>query len=99
MCPTCRRWTRPSATTSPGIYLEVLRALDGLYDGPLPYISGWHQAPVRVDRELASLHLEVFSIKRAANKLKYLAGSESGMGAFVNDIAARAGPRRCCATR
>ncbi len=71
----------------PGIYLEVLRALDGLYDGPLPYISGWHQAPVRVDRDLASLHLEVFSIKRAANKLKFLAGSESGMGAFVNDIA------------
>jgi len=44
-------------------------------------------APKRVDRDLASLHLEVFSIKRAANKLKFLAGSESGMGAFVNDVA------------
>ena len=54
--------------------------MDGLYDGPLPYISAWHQAPVRVDRDLASLHLEVFSIKRAANKLKFLAGSESGDG-------------------
>jgi UDPglucose--hexose-1-phosphate uridylyltransferase len=52
----------------------------------LPYISGWHQAPVRVDRDLASLHLEVFSIKRSADKVKFLAGSESGMGAFVNDI-------------
>jgi UDPglucose--hexose-1-phosphate uridylyltransferase len=71
----------------PGIYLEILRALDGLYDAPLPYISGWHQAPVRTDRDVASLHLEVFSVKRAANKLKFLAGSESGMGAFVNDIA------------
>jgi UDPglucose--hexose-1-phosphate uridylyltransferase len=40
-----------------------------------------------VDRDLVSLHLEVFSIKRAPNKLKFLAGSESGMGAFVNDIA------------
>ena len=29
----------------------------------------------------------MFSIKRAPNKLKFLAGSESGMGAFVNDIA------------
>ena len=29
---------------------------------------------------------EVFSIRRAAGKLKFLAGSESAMGAFVNDI-------------
>jgi UDPglucose--hexose-1-phosphate uridylyltransferase len=70
----------------PGVYLDVLHAMDGLYDGPLPYISAWHQAPVRVDRELAALHLEVFSIKRAADKLKFLAGSESGMDAFINDL-------------
>jgi UDPglucose--hexose-1-phosphate uridylyltransferase len=78
----------------PHVYLDVLRAMDALYDAPLPYISAWHQAPVRVDRDLVSLHLEVFSIKRAANKLKYLAGSESGMGAFINDIA----PERIAAT-
>lgn len=71
----------------PAVYLRLLRAFDGLYDAPMPYISAWHQAPVRVDRDLTSLHLELFSIKRAANKLKYLAGSESGMGAFINDIA------------
>jgi len=71
----------------PHVYLAVLKALDCLYDAPLPYISAWHQAPLRVDRDLVSLHLEVFSIKRAPNKLKFLAGSESGMGAFVNDIA------------
>ena len=71
----------------PHVYLDVLRAMDCLYDAPLPYISAWYQAPVRVDRDLAWLHLEVFSIRRAANKLKFLAGSESGMGAFINDIA------------
>ena len=32
------------------------------------------------------LHLEVFSIRRGVGKIKYLAGSESAMGAFVNDI-------------
>ena len=32
------------------------------------------------------LHLEVFSIRRDVGKIKYLAGSESAMGAFVNDI-------------
>ncbi|MEP6759787.1 MAG: galactose-1-phosphate uridylyltransferase [Sporichthyaceae bacterium] len=78
----------------PQVYLDVLRAMDGLYDAPLPYISGWHQAPVRVDRDLASLHLEVFSIKRAAGKMKFLAGSESGVGAFINDVA----PERIAAT-
>ena len=68
------------------IYLDVLGAMDNLYGLPLPYISAWHQAPVRIDRDLAYLHLEVFSVKRAANKLKYLAGSESGMDVFINDV-------------
>ncbi len=30
-----------------GIYLDVLRRLDALYGFALPYVSGWHQAPVR----------------------------------------------------
>jgi UDPglucose--hexose-1-phosphate uridylyltransferase len=51
----------------------------------LPYIAAWHQAPTRVDRDLAYLHLEHVSIRRAPGKLKYLAGSESGMGAFITD--------------
>ena len=32
------------------------------------------------------LHLEVLAIRRAEGRIKYLAGSESAMGAFVNDI-------------
>jgi UDPglucose--hexose-1-phosphate uridylyltransferase len=69
-----------------GFYLDVLRRLDGLFDSPLPYISAWHQAPVRDARELAYLHVQLFSVRRGVAKLKYLAGSESGMGVFVNDI-------------
>jgi UDPglucose--hexose-1-phosphate uridylyltransferase len=68
------------------VYLEVLRRFDGLFGRPMPYIAAWHQAPVRIDRDLGYLHLQVFSIRRAADKLKYLAGSESAMGVFVNDI-------------
>jgi UDPglucose--hexose-1-phosphate uridylyltransferase len=67
------------------IYLDVLGRLDGLYGTPLPYIAGWHPAPVRIDRDLGYLHLEVLSIRRAADKIKYLAGSESAMGAFISD--------------
>jgi UDPglucose--hexose-1-phosphate uridylyltransferase len=40
---------------------------------------------VRTGRDLARLHLQVTSVLRAPGKLKYLAGSESGMGAFIND--------------
>ena len=36
----------------------------------------------------------VFSIRRAVGKLKYLAGSESAMGAFVNDITPEVAARR-----
>lgn len=69
------------------LYLRVLRAFDRLFDMPLPYISAWYQAPVREGRDLFALHLELFSIRRAPDKLKYLAGSETAMGAWVNDIA------------
>jgi UDPglucose--hexose-1-phosphate uridylyltransferase len=68
------------------LYLDVLRRFDGLFDLPMPYISAWHQAPVRSGREESHLHLQLFSIRRAANKLKYLAGSESAMGVFINDV-------------
>jgi UDPglucose--hexose-1-phosphate uridylyltransferase len=68
------------------LYLDVLRRFDGLFGTPMPYISAWHQAPVRVGRDVSYLHLQLFSIRRAANKLKFLAGSESAMGVFINDV-------------
>ena len=72
------------------VYLDLLRRFDRLFDTPAPYVSGWHQAPVREGRQEFALHLELFTIRRAPGKLKYLAGSESGMGAFTNDIAPEA---------
>ena len=52
----------------------------------LPYIAAWHQAPVHVGRDVSRLHLQVMSVLRAPGKLKYLAGSESGVGGWVNDV-------------
>jgi UDPglucose--hexose-1-phosphate uridylyltransferase len=69
------------------LWLELTQRLDGLFDLPMPYVAAWHQAPVRADRDLSWLHLRIHSIRRAPGKLKYLAGSESAMGAWVNDIA------------
>ncbi|MFI1094659.1 galactose-1-phosphate uridylyltransferase [Streptomyces sp. NPDC020917] len=74
----------------PGIYLELLRRFDRIFgegQPPTPYISGWHQAPfTAADRRDFALHLELFTIRRTSGKLKFLAGSESGMSAFVNDV-------------
>jgi len=72
------------------LYLDLLRRFDRLFDRPAPYVSAWHQAPVRRGRADFALHLELFTIRRASGKLKYLAGSESGMGAFANDISPEA---------
>jgi UDPglucose--hexose-1-phosphate uridylyltransferase len=69
---------------------DVLGRFDGLFDAPMPYMATWHQAPVNVDRQLSHLHLEIFSIRRSADKLKYLASSESGAGVWINDV----GPER-----
>ena len=74
---------------TPGpLYLDVLRRFDALFGQSVPYIAAWHQAPVG-DQEMRSqfgAHLQVLSVRRAADKLKYLAGTESGTGVWINDI-------------
>ena len=69
------------------VYLELLGRVDRFFPGVdrTPYIAVWHQAPVGPDRELGRLHLQLFSVMRAPGRLKFLAGSESGMGAWIND--------------
>lgn len=68
------------------LYLRLLRGIDALYATPTPYIAAWHQAPVSAHREDIRLMLQLTSPRRAADKLKYLAGSESAMGAWIGDI-------------
>ncbi|MEY9991954.1 UDPglucose--hexose-1-phosphate uridylyltransferase [Streptomyces sp. V4I8] len=80
----------------PKVYLELLRRFDRIFgegEPPTPYIAAWHQAPFGqledfegVVREDFALHLELFTIRRTSGKLKFLAGSESGMNVFINDV-------------
>ncbi|KPC63264.1 galactose-1-phosphate uridylyltransferase [Streptomyces chattanoogensis] len=86
-------------TEFPQLYLEVLRRFDRIFDtgegAPTPYIAAWHQAPVRAaDRAEFALHLELFTIRRTSGKLKFLAGSESGMNVFINDVPPEAAAER-----
>lgn len=67
-------------------YLRLLRGIDALYDTPTPYIAAWHQAPVDRARDSVRLNLQITSPRRAADKLKYLAGSEAAMGAWIGDV-------------
>lgn len=80
----------------PAVYLELLKRFDRIFgegEPPTPYIAAWHQAPFGgleefdgVNRDDFALHLELFTIRRTSGKLKFLAGSESGMDVFINDV-------------
>jgi UDPglucose--hexose-1-phosphate uridylyltransferase len=68
------------------IYTEVLRRFDRMYSTPLPYISALHQYADTDDQREGYFHVELMSIRRSATKLKFLAGSESAMDAFISDV-------------
>ncbi len=71
--------------TFPKIAKEIFTRIDGVIGVPMPYMSGWHQATTTTDGDLLRLHLQITCVRPAPGKLKYLAGSESLMGAFVMD--------------
>ncbi|GAA0963020.1 galactose-1-phosphate uridylyltransferase [Frigoribacterium faeni] len=68
------------------MYRRLLRGVDALYGDPTPYISAWHQAPVNVGRDTVRLMLQITSPRRAETRLKFLAGSEAAMGAWIGDL-------------
>ncbi|MFS0853886.1 galactose-1-phosphate uridylyltransferase [Microbacterium sp. 179-I 3D4 NHS] len=76
------------------LYLRLLRGVDALYDAPTPYIAAWHQAPVHTGRDAVRLHLQLTSPRRAADKLKFLAGSEAAMWAWAAEVTPEQGAER-----
>jgi UDPglucose--hexose-1-phosphate uridylyltransferase len=64
----------------------VLLKYDGLWQKPFPYIMAFHQAPTDGEPHAeAHVHVEFYPAYRMPNRLKYLAGSESGAGVFTAD--------------
>ncbi|MES4900886.1 MULTISPECIES: galactose-1-phosphate uridylyltransferase [unclassified Streptomyces] len=104
--PDLRDLDEGARTEFPQMYLELLKRFDRIFDGrdggnegagepPTPYIAAWHQAPFSIaDRGEFALHLELFTIRRTSGKLKFLAGSESGMNVFINDVPPEAAAER-----
>ena len=65
---------------------DVLHRLDGVFELAVPYMAGWLGAPLVAGSEPLHLRIEIVSPQRDAEKLKYLAGSETLGGAFINDV-------------
>lgn len=68
------------------LYLDILERMDRFFDGVerTPYIASWNQAPVNAPED-GRLHLQLFSLMRSPGRMKFLAGSESGQGAWISD--------------
>lgn len=67
----------------------ILLKLDKLFGFSFPYMMVMHQAPTDgKDYKFYHWHLEFYPPYRTKNKIKYLAGCESGAGSFINDTLA-----------
>jgi len=64
----------------------ALLKLDGLWGSPMPYVLSVHQAPTD-GRDHPEIHcyIQILPALRMPGRLKYLAGSEIGAGAFTAD--------------
>jgi UDPglucose--hexose-1-phosphate uridylyltransferase len=73
----------------------ILRDVQAIYDGlwarEMPYTMSMHQASTDgVERAGEHLHIEFLPPYRTRDKLKYLAGVETGAGTFINDASPEA---------
>jgi UDPglucose--hexose-1-phosphate uridylyltransferase len=67
------------------ILLNTTKRYDLLFGFSMPYIMAVHQQPTMPGYEFNRFHIEFYPPYRTEKKLKYLAGSEAGAGAFIND--------------
>jgi UDPglucose--hexose-1-phosphate uridylyltransferase len=65
---------------------QLLGAVDRLYDSETGYIAAWYQAPTGISGDEFRFHFRLTSPRRSENKMKFLAGSETAMGAFILDV-------------
>lgn len=87
--PNLTHLDRDERTALAELLQRVLLGYDALFGFPLPYVMSMHQQPTDGGDHAAvsHLHIELTPLHRTADRLKYLAGSELGAGAFVNDTA------------
>lgn len=85
--PSIADLDRRERTDLARVLKRVLVGYDNLFGFSLPYVMVMHQAPTdgRDYDGIAHFHIEFCPPNRTEKKLKYLAGSEVGAGAFIVD--------------
>jgi UDPglucose--hexose-1-phosphate uridylyltransferase len=85
--PSIADLSAPERRDLAGVLKRLLVGYDGLFGFSLPYMMAMHQAPTDGgDHDgVAHFHIEFYPLNRTADKMKYLAGSETGAGAFIMD--------------
>ncbi|NES87642.1 MAG: galactose-1-phosphate uridylyltransferase [Moorea sp. SIO2B7] len=64
---------------------KTVRLYDRLFDKPFPYIMLLYAAP-KGEEKYFQFHIQFLPFLRTADKLKYLAGCETGAGTFLSDM-------------
>jgi UDPglucose--hexose-1-phosphate uridylyltransferase len=79
--------TDPERASLADLLASLLGAYDALFGFPLPYVMSVHQSPTDdgANAPISHFQIEFAPIHRTSTKLKYIAGSELGAGAFVLD--------------
>ncbi len=64
---------------------RAVARLDALFGEPMPYTMVFHAAP-KGEEATFHFHVEFYPIRRARDRLKYLAGTELGAEAYTVDV-------------
>jgi len=84
--PSFNDFTEKEEIDLAAILKTLMMKFDHLFGFVLPYIMAIHQQPTNgTGKEYSHFHIEFYPPYRTKDKLKYLAGSELGVGAFIND--------------
>ena len=92
----------PGRKALAAILKTVIVKYDHLFGFSFPYIMLMHQSPTDGKRHrYHHFHVEFYPPHRSRDKIKYLAGCESGAGMFINDTIAeeKAAELRACRSR
>jgi len=77
--------TDTEATDLAEIIKIVRMKYDDLYGFPMPLMMIQRQSPSKGEHPYFHYHIDFYPIQRSKEKLKYIAGVESGAGTFLND--------------
>lgn len=84
--PSMKQFTEEDEQGLAQILHIVLKKYDNLWGFSMPYMMVMHQKPTDGKHYPGShFHIEFYPPLRTPQKMKYLAGCESGAGTFVND--------------